>query len=207
MNNLIRLILGPLIKALWIGKVEGIENIPNSGPIVIASNHESYFDFLCFSAICPRPIIYLAGEVFFKKWWWRPIMKATGQIKVDRNSKDKSAVLAAALDVLKSGGVLGIFPEGTRSTDGKLQKAFTGVAKIALSARVPIIPVGMIGTYEIMSRHDKFPKIRKCLIKIGKPIYLNHFYGQESEKDVLDNITHKIVMPAIAELTGEIYPF
>lgn len=207
MSKLIRLILRPLIRSLWIDSVEGIENIPTSGPVVIASNHESYFDFLCFSAACPRPVTYLAGEVFFKKWWWRPIMKATGQIKVDRSSKDKSAALAAALDVLKSEGALGIFPEGTRSTDGKLQKAFTGVAKIALSAKTSVIPVGMIGTYEIMSRHDKFPKIRKCLIKIGKPIDLSDFYGKEADKDVLDNITHKIVMPAIAELTGEEYSF
>ena len=69
MNKLIYLILKTLIKNIWIAEVEGLENIPNSGPAIIASNHESYFDFLCFSAICPRPVTYLAAEVFFKKWW------------------------------------------------------------------------------------------------------------------------------------------
>jgi len=207
MSNLIRLILRPLIKILWVGSVEGIENIPDSGSVIIASNHESYFDFLCFSAVCPRPVTYLAGEVFFKKWWWRPLMKLTGQIRVDRNSQNKSNAIESALKILEVGKLFGIFPEGTRSSDGQLQKAFIGVAKIALSSQAPIIPVGMVGTYEIMSRHDKFPKLRKCQIKIGKPIDLSDYYGREQDRQTLEYITHKIVMPAIAELTGEDYKF
>jgi 1-acyl-sn-glycerol-3-phosphate acyltransferase len=207
MDYILKFFLRPVVRFFWVGKVIGIENIPKSGAVVIASNHESYFDFLCFAAVCPRPVVYLAGEVFFKKWWWRPLMKLTGQIRVDRDSKDKSVAINAALGVLKQGKVFGIFPEGTRSADGRLQKAFTGAVRIALSAQAPIIPVGMIGTYEIMSRHDKLPKLQKCQIKIGVPIDLRQYYGKESDKKVLEFVTHKLLMKKIAELTGEEYRF
>jgi 1-acyl-sn-glycerol-3-phosphate acyltransferase len=207
MVNFIYFFLKPLIRFIWIRKVEGIENIPKQGAIIIASNHESYFDFLCFSAVCPRPLIYLAGEVFFKKWWWRIIMKLTGQIKVDRNSKDKSASLKSALLVLEEGKILGIFPEGTRSPNGELQKAFIGVTKIALTARVKVIPVGMIGTYNIMSKKDKFPKLKKCSIKIGKPLDLSQFYNERDDKNRLEFITNKIIMSKIAELVKKDYKF
>ena len=198
----LRFILAPWVKRLWIGQVTGVENIPREGRVIIASNHESYFDFLCFSAVCPRPVHYLAGEVFFKKWWWRPLVALTNQIRVDRHQDDKSSAITKALDVLRAEETLGIFPEGTRSKDGRLQKAFTGVARLALESRSPVVPVGMMDTYKIMSRHDKFPHLEKCRIRIGKPIDLSRFYGRENDKETLRYITDKIIMARIARLTG-----
>lgn len=198
-----------IVRRLWIDHVEGIENLPASGPAVIASNHESYFDFICFLAVSPRPVIYMAGEVFFKKWWWRPLVKATGQIRVDRNQGDKTAAINSAIEVLKRGELFGIFPEGTRSATGRLQQAFTGVAKIAFSARSNVIPVGIIGTYEIMSRHDKIPRFKKCVIKIGRSISLESYLSGrvKNDGDLYRFVTDKVIMKEISNLTGEEYNF
>lgn len=205
--KVLKLILAPIIKILWIKNIQDIENIPKSGRIILASNHESYFDFICLSAISPRPVYFLAGEIFFRKWYFRPLMKMTGQIRVDRNQKDKSQAVNKALEILKQEKVFGIFPEGTRSSDGKLQKAYTGVAKIALKSKSKVVPIGMIGTYEIMSRHDKYPKLKKCQLKIGKAIDLSKYYGKEDDKKILTYITNKLIMKEIAKLTGEKYNF
>lgn len=203
----LKIFIAPIVKFIWIEKVEGLENIPKKGGVIIASNHESYFDFICFLAIAPRRIFYLAGEIFFKKWWWRPFVVLLGQIKVVRNQRDKSIAVSRALDILEQGKVFGIFPEGTRSVDGNLQRAYTGVARLALIARTPIIPVGMIGTFEIMSRHDRYPHFKKCKIRISSPIYLDQYYDRQKDKKILKYITDKIIMRKIAGLVGEEYNF
>lgn len=99
----------------------------------------------------------MAGEVFFKKWWWYPLVKLTGQIKVDRNSEDKTEAKEKVLLFLKQGKIMGIFPEGTRSSDGNIGKTFTGVANFSLIGKVPVIPVGTNGTYQIMSLAQRNP--------------------------------------------------
>lgn len=202
--SLIKKIIGPIVRRLWIEEIEGLHNIPSEGPVIIASNHESYFDFICFTAAAPRKIHYMAAEKFFDKTLWKQLMQLTGQIKVDRRHPDKSKVFQQVFSALKQGRMIGIFPEGTRSPDGKLLKAFTGVAKIALKAKVPVVPVGMIGTYEIMSRHDKRPRIKKAKIKIGEPLHFLDFHDLEHKEHHFREITDKIMLK-IAELTGEEY--
>ena len=126
--SLLKKLLGPIIRWLWVHEVEGLENIPKEGPCLIASNHESYFDFICFIAVSPRKVHYLAAEKFFKSRFWKPLMEITGQIEVDRESKDKSHVHKMVFSALKKNKMIGIFPEGTRTRDGKMLPAFTGVA-------------------------------------------------------------------------------
>lgn len=204
--SILRKTVGPIIRMVWIDKVEGLENIPKNGPVIIASNHQSYFDFLCFIAASPRKVHYLAAEKFYKSRIWRPIMNITGQIKVERASHDKKGVHDKVYSALEQGRMIGIFPEGTRSSDGEIQKPFTGVAKFALNAKVPVIPVGIIGTYDIMSRHDKRPKFRgaKAKIKIGKPIYFSEYANiQPTDKDY-KQVTDKI-MSQVAELAEKKY--
>ena len=198
--------LSPLIRKIWIDKIEGLENIPKDGPIIIASNHQSYFDFLCFIAASPRKVHYLAAEKFYKSRMWRPVMNLTGQIKVERVSHDKKGVHDKVYSALDQGRVIGIFPEGTRSADGEIQKPFTGVAKFALNAKVPVIPVGIIGTYDIMSRHDKRPKFRgaKARIKIGKPIYFSEYANIQPTNEDYKKITDKIMLQ-VAELAEKKY--
>ena len=210
MYNILRVILGLILKLIWVEKVEGVENMPKTGGVIIASNHESYFDFLSFAALSPRPVHYLAAEKFFngQLWWWTPLMKMTGQICVDRKSKDKTSAVQAAVDLIGKGKVFGIFPEGTRSSDGHLQKAFTGVAKIALIAKVPVVPVGIVGAFEIMPRTQNYPNLGiKMRLKIGQPIDLSEYYGKENDQEVLRFITDKIIMKRIGELAEEKYDF
>lgn len=210
MNNewlykLIRALFSPMVRVLWIRDVSGLENIPSSGSAILASNHDSNLDSLMLMAVVKRQIFFLAGEKLFKKWWLGPILKATGQIFVDRAGADKSESIRRAQEVLSSGNLFGIYPEGTRSPDGKLQNAKSGAVRLALSSKAPIIPIGMIGTFEILSKHDKFPKFSKCSINIGKPIYLDTYYGDE-DSGLARRITDEILMPEIAKLTGEDWP-
>lgn len=197
----LKAVFGPVVRFVWIRKVEGLENLPKNGAYIIAANHASYFDFLALASVWPKRVYFLAGEVFFKKWLWAPLVKWTGQIRVDRDSHDKSQVYKKVFSVLKNGGVIGIFPEGTRSADGKIGKAFTGVAKFALQADCPVVPVGISGTYQIMSRYDKFPRFKKIIkIKIGKPTYME---GDAGDENILHQNTEKI-MGEISELSNQL---
>ena len=191
---LIKKIFGPFVRLIWIKNVNGLENVPKIGPCIIAANHSSYFDFISLVAVLPRKIHFLAAEKFYKSKFWYPLVAGTGQIKVDRESSDKREVYEKVISVLERGKVIGIFPEGTRSADGNIGKTFTGVAKFALKAKTPVVPVGIVGTYEIMSRHDKRPRLKKGVhIKIGKPIYFTEYYGREGEDLVLREITDRVM--------------
>ena len=206
--HLLRLVFGPIVRLIWIKNVTGIQNIPSHGPAIIAFNHQSYFDFLCFIAICPRHIHYLSAEKFFSNIFWLPFMKVTGQIKVERHRVDHRPVNNIVLDHLNSGKLIGIFPEGTRASDKNIMlKAFTGVAKYATKAKVPIIPVGIKGSYEIMSRFDKIPKLKKNIsINIGSSIKFNTYYDKTKlNKKSFRLLTDK-VMNEISKLSGKFYP-
>lgn len=200
----------PFVKWLWIDQVDGLKNIPTKGPLIIVANHQSYFDFICLSTICPRQIHYFAAEVFYKKWWWRLIVQSTQQIKIERYGPNKKEsgkeAIRQAVHYLQEGKVCGLFPEGTRSRTGKMQKAFTGAAKLSLLSKAPIIPIGIIGTYEIMSPHENFPHLHKSKIKIGKPMRFPQFENQKNDPLVLRKITNQ-VMQKIAELSEQEYLF
>jgi 1-acyl-sn-glycerol-3-phosphate acyltransferase len=183
-----------IIKLLWIKKAEGLENIPRKGAFIVAANHSSYFDFISLVAVLPRRVYFLAAEKFYKSKFWYPLVAGSGQIKVDRGNSDKKEVYEKVFSLLNKGKVLGIFPEGTRSPDGKIGKTFTGVAKFALTAKVPVVPVGITGAYEVMSRHDKHPNLKKnIVIKVGRPIYFDEYYGKNDDDLVLRRITDRII--------------
>lgn len=202
----LRLILGSVIKLIWVRAVAGKENIPKDRAVIVALNHQSYFDFLCFAAIAPKNIYFLAAEKFFESWRWRTLMGITGQIRVDRNSKDKTVAHNNVVDYLASGKIIGIFPEGTRSPHkNEMLPAYTGAVKYALMSRVDIIPAGIVGTYEVMSRHDKLPRFKKVVsINVGEAINLSAFYGKtlsrEEHEELIDH-----VMLRISELSGKSY--
>ncbi|MDA3840381.1 MAG: lysophospholipid acyltransferase family protein [Patescibacteria group bacterium] len=197
-------ILSPIVKFLWVRKIEGIHHIPKHGPVIIASNHESYFDFIIFYAISPRKIQYLAAEKFFTSKFWKPLMVATGQIKVERVEGDKTNVHEKAHYVLKNEGMLGIFPEGTRSRTGEIGKAFTGVTRFALETKTPIIPVGIEGAFDILPPHKKMPNLKKCNIKISEPIYHHEHFEKEHTEELLTKLTDDL-MKLIAFLVGKEY--
>jgi len=201
--SLLKFLLSPLVKLIWIKRVNGLENIPKKGPVIIAANHSSYFDFICFIAVCPRKIFYLAAEKFYKSRFWRPLVRLTGQIKVERQTGDKTEAVEKANSILKRGDILGIYPEGTRSADNEIHKPFTGVARFALKNKVSVVPVGIRGTFEVLPRQKRFPKLKKIVeINIGKSMDFSQYFGQEEDKGVLNKITNEI-MNKIADLSGK----
>lgn len=199
-------VLGTLIRIVWVKKVEGIINIPKVGGAIVAFNHQSYFDFLCFVAICPRQIHFLAAEKFFDHPLWKPLMTLTKQIRVDRTIHDKRLLHDLVHSHLNEGKLIGIFPEGTRSPDPVLMlSAFTGVAKYAIRGSVPVVPVGIRGTYEVMAKHDKRPKLSKRVeIIVGLPISLSEYHHSKLNKKAFRVITDKIMLN-IADLSGKKY--
>jgi 1-acyl-sn-glycerol-3-phosphate acyltransferase len=203
---LLRGLFGPIVRLIWIQKVEGLESIPKTGPVIIAFNHQSYFDFLCFIAVCPRQIYYLSAEKFFSHPFWKHAMKFTGQIKVHRQEHDKQKLHATIHDHLRNGSIIGIFPEGTRASHPtEMLHAFTGVAKYAVNAGVPVIPVGIQGTHGVMARGDHFPQFRKIVsFHIGAPIHFKEHYGKDLSEKEYRNLTDNVMLE-ISRLSKKSY--
>jgi 1-acyl-sn-glycerol-3-phosphate acyltransferase len=202
-------ILKPLLKGLYRIRVEGLENVPKKGPAILAANHLSFLDsFFIPLVVKRRKVTYLAKADYFKTWKTSWFFKSAGQISCERGGGDKSQQsLEIALDVLKEGKLLGIYPEGTRSPDGYLYRGRTGVARLALAAGVPVIPVGLIGTEKVMPKEAKFPRLRgrtKVVIRIGKPIDLSRYADKEKDRFVLRSVTDEIVFE-IMQLSGQQY--
>lgn len=193
---LLKYISYPFIRLIWIGKITGLENIPKDNSFIIVANHSSYLDFIILFCLMPKKVRFLAAEKFFRSKFWLPIMKITQQIKVDRNISDKQNVYNEVQNVFDNNGVLGIFPEGTRSRSGKIQKAYSGSAKFAFNYNVPILPVGIIGAYEAWPPHRKWPILKKININIGRPIFVktDDFVSETSN-----------IMINIARLSGQSY--
>lgn len=204
--RLTRHTLRPFVKTFLIRSIEGLENIPKDTPVIVAFNHQSYFDFICFIAIAPDNIHYLAAEKFFTHPFWKVAMKLTGQIKVERTSKEKDAVHATVYSHLEQKRMIGIFPEGTRSlSPTHMLEAFTGVAKYALGAKVPVVPVGIRGTYDVLPKGGKFPAIKKIVsFHVGKPMHFHDFYKEEITLDDYEQVT-ELIMQEISRLSGKVH--
>jgi 1-acyl-sn-glycerol-3-phosphate acyltransferase len=171
--KIIKIFFGPSVKFLWLGKIKGLENVPQKKSFIVCSNHSSYLDFFLLSAVIPRKVSFLAAEVFFNSKLWWPLVKSTGQIKVDRKVKDTSQVYKEVDNLFEKGGVLGIFPEGTRSRSGKMGKGHIGAVKFAYKYKVPIVPIGITGAYNALPPHKKFPKFKKIDMNIDTEFYVD----------------------------------
>ncbi len=203
----LRRIAGIFMRLFLVKKTTGFHNIPKKGAAVIAMNHQSFFDFLSMAAVAPRNIHFLAAEKFFNHKYWRMLMIATGQIKVDRQAKDKEEALAGVHKHLEKKTLVGIFPEGTRShLPDEMLKAYNGVAKFALKNHVPIIPAGIIGAHEVLGKGDKKIKIKKVIeLHVGRPMDFSQYWDMQEDKEICTYITEK-VMKEIEKLSGKSYP-
>lgn len=203
----IKYTLGTLVRIIWVKKVEGIEKMPKNGPLIVAFNHQSFFDFICFISISPRKVHFLSAEKFFSHIFWSPLVRLMSQIKVDRNNHDKTELHELVHQHLDQNKVIGIFPEGTRSPHQyDMLPAFVGVAEFALRGKVPVLPVGIKGTYDIMAKHDTKPRFKKIVtIHIGDLLYFNEYHQSKLDRKTFRLVTNKI-MNEISKLSAKNYP-
>jgi 1-acyl-sn-glycerol-3-phosphate acyltransferase len=205
-----KVILGPVLRLLFRPYVLGLEHVPEDGAVIFASNHLSFSDSFFFPLVVPRRITFLAKADYFtgkgiKGWLTAKFFRGAGQLPVDRSGgRASEAALRTGLRVLAKGEALGIYPEGTRSPDGRLYRGKTGVARMALEAHVPVIPVVMVGTDEIQPPGQKVPKVGRVGVKIGKPLDFARYEGMEGDRFVLRSITDEI-MYELMELSGQEY--
>lgn len=192
---------------LYRVRVEGRRNVPRSGPVILASNHQSFIDSIFLPMSVRRRVTFVAKAEYFETWKTAWFFGALGMIPLKREGGSASErALAAARDVLSSGGVLGIYPEGTRSPDGRLYKGHTGVARLAVQCQATVIPVAQFGTAEIQPIGAMRPRfMRPVRVKLGEPI---RFPVPEPDRalsaEELRRLTDQ-VMHAIAELSGQEY--
>ncbi len=201
-------VLPAVIRALWRPTVVGLEHVPDSGPVILASNHLSFVDSVVIPCIAPRKVVFLAKSDYFEgsgvkgtltRWWFEGI----GMLPVDRDdTKAAMASLDTALEVLGRGEAFGIYPEGTRSRDGRLYRGRTGVGHLALTAGCPVVPVGLTGTQDIQPVGTRVPRLASVSITFGEPL---HFTGRfdgvplgRARREVTDEI-----MAAIGALSGQ----
>ena len=211
MNNLpygiLRAFLTPFLMILFRPKVKGLRNVPGTGPVIIASNHLSFSDSIFMPLVVPRKVTFLAKSEYFTSPGPKGLIKkltfiALGQVPVDRSGGRRSeAALIAGLKVLAEGKCLGIYPEGTRSPDGRLYKGRTGIARLAIESGAPIIPVAMFNTEKIQPTGTVVPKVMRVEMIFGEPMY---FEGDSTDLLYLRDVTDKI-MSTIQELSGQEY--
>lgn len=205
----IKAIVKPLMLGLYRIRVEGLENVPKKGAAIIAANHISFLDsFFIPLVIKRRKMTYLAKADYFKSWKTSWFFKACGQISCERVGGSRSQQsLEIALDVLKEGKLLGIYPEGTRSPDANLYRGRTGVARLALQSGARVIPVGLVGTDKVMPKSAKLPRLRgkiEVTVRFGKPLDFSRYAGRETDRFVLRSVTDEIMFE-IMQLSGQRY--
>lgn len=205
-----RVVAGPFLHVLWRPEVTGLENIPGTGGALLASNHLSILDSIFLPLVVSRPVTFAAKSEYFTGTrlvdrMTAMYMRATNQLSVDRaGARAAQAMLEAALERVNGGALFGIYPEGTRSPDGRLYRGRTGIGWLALHSGVPVIPVAMIGTDRVLPPGHRVPKLYRIQVKIGSPLTFDALRaegtGGRQRRAVTDT-----VMEAIGKLSGQEY--
>jgi 1-acyl-sn-glycerol-3-phosphate acyltransferase len=207
---IVKAILAPILYVVWRPWAEGAGNVPRRGPAILASNHLSFADHFFGPLPLPRRIVFLGKAEYFMGRGLRGLLtkaffKGVGVIPLDRTGgKASEAALHTGLRVLSEGKLLGIYPEGTRAPDNRLYRGKTGVARLALEARVPVVPMAMINTFELMPTGEK-PRLGiRPGVRFGEPLDFSKYYGMEEDRAVLRTITDEI-MRELQRLSGQEY--
>jgi 1-acyl-sn-glycerol-3-phosphate acyltransferase len=204
----VRFVLRPLFWAVFRPRVTGRENVPLTGPVILASNHLSFIDSIAIPLMAPRRVGYLAKAEYwqgtgFTGWLSRAVFTGLGALPVERETQRAAqAALDTALTVLRADGAFGIYPEGTRSRDGKLARGKTGVAWLALTADCPVVPVAVHGTDRVQPIGAHWPRPRRISVTFGQPLTFPEERGQARKGQARRVVTDRI-MEAIAELSGQ----
>jgi 1-acyl-sn-glycerol-3-phosphate acyltransferase len=199
-------LLGPPLRGIYRPKTLGVANIPRTGGFILAANHLSFVDSLFMPLACPRPVVFLGKADYFESWRTRWFFRAVNVIPVRRQGGPAGeAAILAGIAALKQGHAVGIYPEGTRSPDGRLYRGKTGVARMALEARVPVIPVSIRGTREVMPLDARVPRLAgRVLVEFGKPLTFERYYDTPRDRFVLRSVTDEI-MYEIMMVSGQEY--
>jgi 1-acyl-sn-glycerol-3-phosphate acyltransferase len=201
-------VLRPLFLVLFRPHVSGRENVPATGAVILASNHLSFIDSMVIPLMAPRKVSYLAKAEYFTTpglggWLTKTLFTALGALPVQRQThRAAQEALDTAMSVLKDGGGFGIYPEGTRSKDGRLARGKTGVAWLALAADCPVVPVAVAGTDKIQPVGARWPRLHRCSVTFGEPLTFPEHRGQAGNNRARREVTDRI-MEAIAELSGQ----
>lgn len=203
-------LLGPLLSVLGRPKVEGLEHVPSSGPVILASNHLAVMDSFYLPLVVRRRITFLAKSEYFtgtglKGWFKRWFFTAVGQVPIDRTNADAAqAALETAERLLRQGKLMGMYPEGTRSPDGRLYKGKTGLARLALHTGVPVIPVAMIGTNVVNPPGTNMLRFGRVTVRFGKPMDFSRFDGMAGNRFIERAVTDEVIYE-LMQLSGQEY--
>jgi len=202
-----RTVLAPVARLIYRPVIEGREHIPRTGPVLLASNHLSFSDSFVIPLVAPRRVVFLAKSEYFtgkglSGMWVRWLFTATGAVPVRRGTHGAAQeALDSAMEILNDGHAFVIYPEGTRSLDGRLYRGRTGVAWLALTAGCQVVPVALSGTQDIQPVGSRLPRIRKITVRFGEPLDFSHLQGAKpgpARREATDAI-----MAAIHELSGQ----
>ncbi len=202
--------IGPVLRVIFRTEVEGAENVPDEGAAILASNHLSYADWLFMPLTLSRRVTFVAKAEYFtspglKGWVQRKFFSGAGQVPIDRSGASAAeGALSSARKILEEGDLFGIYPEGTRSHDGRLYRGKTGVARLALETRVPVIPVAVLRTDVVAPPGKKFGTFTRPGVRFGKPLDFSRYEGMENDRYILRSITDEI-MYEIMRLSGQEY--
>jgi 1-acyl-sn-glycerol-3-phosphate acyltransferase len=204
------ILMGPLLAMFGRPKVEGLEHVPDSGPAILASNHLAVADSFYLPLVVRRRITFLAKSEYFtggglRGWFNRWFYSVTGQVPIDRTDADTAqAALNTAVRLLGAGKLLGMYPEGTRSPDGRLYKGKTGLARMALHTGVPVIPVAMIGTNLVNPPGRKMWRFGRVTVRFGKPMDFSRFDGLAGNRFIERAVTDEVIYELMG-LSGQEY--
>ena len=208
MYRAVHTVVRPTVRALWRPTVTGLEHVPRSGAVILASNHLSFVDSVVIPVVAPRTVVFLAKSDYFTGTGVRGALQRAwfeglGMLPVDReDTRAAIASLDTALEVLGRGEAFGIYPEGTRSRDGRLYRGRTGVAHLALTAGCPVVPVALSGTQDIQPVGSRLPRLASVTVRFGPPIEVAGEYDDVPSGRARRDLTDR-VMAAIGQLSGQ----
>ena len=192
-------LLGPALRLVFRPQTEGAEHVPAEGPAILASNHLSYADWLFMPLTLPRRVTFVAKAEYFtspgiKGWFQKKFFSGAGQVPIDRSGASAAeGALSSAKRILEAGELFGIYPEGTRSHDGKLYRGKTGVARLALETGAPVVPCAVVGTDVVAPSGKVFGQWTRPVVRFGPALDFSRYEGMSNDRYILRSITDEIM--------------